>query len=127
MFRNYKTFEDIKAWQLGREFRKDIYDVTKKYPKEEQYVLTPQSRRAVISITSNIAEGFGRFTFKDNINFCIIARGSVNETLDHLHTALDENYITKSEYQKLYIQGRDVERAINGYIKFLHGLRQNKT
>ena len=49
----HKTFEDIKAWQLGRKFRKEIYDMTKKFPEEEMYILTPQIRRATISITAN--------------------------------------------------------------------------
>jgi len=78
----HKTFEDIKAWQLGRKFRKEIYDMTKKFPKEEMYILTPQIRRATISITANIAEGYGRYFFQESIQFCRMARGSINEVLD---------------------------------------------
>lgn len=110
MYQGYKTFEDIKCWQLAREFRKDIYKISKKFSEFEKYILTSQILRSVISITANIAEGFGRFTFQENINFCRIARGSLNETLDHFHTALDENYITKEEYINLYRAGRNVER-----------------
>ena len=75
----YKTFEDIKAWQLSREFRKEIYKITKKFPNNERFVLTPQMRRATISITSNIAEGFGRRSFKSSIQFYSFAYGSALE------------------------------------------------
>jgi len=121
----HKTFEDIKAWQLGRKFRKEIYDMTKKFPKEEMYVLTPQIRRATISITANIAEGYGRYFFQESIQFCRMARGSVNEVLGHLYTALDEKYITRKEFERVYKNGREIERAINGYIDFLKKQKEN--
>jgi len=121
----YKTFEDIKAWQLSREFRKEIYEITKKFPEEERYVLTGQIRRATISITANIAEGYGRYSFQENIQFCRISRGSVNEVLDHLITAFDEKYITEEEFNNLYQKGKDIEKAINGYINFLKTQRNN--
>jgi len=125
MYRNYKTYEDIKAWQLAREYRRKIYKITKKFPKEEIYVLTSQMRRAAISITSNIAEGYGRYSYQENIQFCRTSRGSVNEVLDQLYVALDENYITKEEFNNLYKEGREVEKAINGYISFLKKQKNN--
>jgi four helix bundle protein len=125
MVKSNKTFEDIKAWQLARDFRKEIYRITKKFPKDEQFVLISQIRRAVISITSNIAEGFGRYSFQENIQFCRTARGSVNEVLDQLYVALDEKYIEKNEFEKLYKQGKEVEKAINGYIGFLKDQKNN--
>ena len=120
-----KTFEDIEAQQLGREFKKKVYEISKKFPKEETYVLTSQIRRATISITANIAEGFGRYFFQESIQFCRMARGSVNEVLDHLYTALDEEYITNGEFRSLYKEGREIERAINGYIDFLKKQKEN--
>jgi len=125
MAKSNKTFEDIKAWQLAKESRKKIYETTKKIPKDEQFVLTSQIRRAIISITSNIAEGFGRYSFQENIQFCRTARGSVNEVLDQLYIAIDEKYIEKSEFDELYKEGREVEKAINGYIEFLKGQKNN--
>lgn len=104
---------------MGREFRKKIYKITKKFPKEETFILITQIRRSANSITSNIAEGYGRYSWQENIQFCRTARGSVNEVLDQLYTALDENYITKKEFECLYQKGREVEKAINGYISFL--------
>ncbi|MFA4834131.1 MAG: four helix bundle protein [Patescibacteria group bacterium] len=115
------SFEDIKAWQLARDFRRDIYEITKTFPREELYCLTAQMRRAAISITSNIAEGYGRYNFQENIQFCRIARGSLIEVLGQLYVALDENYINQEEFNNLYNKGKNVERAINGYIGFLKG------
>jgi len=117
----YKSFEDIKAWQLGRDFRNKIYNVSKKFSKEELDALNQQIRKAAVSITANIAEGYGRYSFQENINFCRIARGSTLEVLDHLYTALDQKYITQEEFSFLYNEGRKVEKAINGYIYFLKG------
>ena len=121
----HKTFEDIKAWQLANEFRKEIYNITKRFPKDEGFVLIPQIKRAVISIASNIAEGFGRYSFQDNIRFCITARGSVNEVLNQLYVAIDEEYINKNEFENLYQKGREIERAINGYMGFLKKQKNN--
>jgi len=115
----YKRFEDLKAWQLAREFRKSIYLITKSFPKSEEYILSSQIKRAAISITANIAEGHGRYYYQENIQFCRIARGSINEVLDHLYTALDEKYITQQAFDKLYKQGREVEQVLNGYISYL--------
>ena len=120
MHNGHKGFEDIKAWKVGREFKKNIYSIVRKFPKEELFAITQQIRRAVVSITANIAEGYGRYHFQENIQFCRIARGSTNEVLDHLYSALDFNYITKTEFDLLYKEGRDVEYAINGYINFMN-------
>lgn len=126
MYKGFKTFEDIKSWKLGREFRKNIYDISKSFPDIEKYCLISQIRRAAISVTANIAEGFGRYSYQENINFCRISRGSLNEVLDHLKVALDEKYITKQTYVDLYRDGRDIEKSINGYIKYLNDSKNNK-
>jgi four helix bundle protein len=123
--KGYKTFEDIKAWQLATEFRRQVYGITKRFPEYEKFVLTPQIRRAAISISANIAEGFGRYSFQENIQFCRIARGSLNEVLDQFHVALDEKYIDEKEFEDLSNNGREVEKAINGYIGFLKDQKSN--
>ena len=115
----YKRFEDLKTWQLGREFRKAIYQASKLFPKPEQYNLTSQIRRAAVSITANIAEGHGRYYYQENIQFWRISRGSINEVLDHLYAALDEKYINQASFDKLYEQGREVEKTLNGYLGYL--------
>ncbi len=120
---NFKrhSFEDVKAWQLARNFRKNIYSITKQFPKEELYCLTSQMRRATVSIHSNIAEGYGRYNFQENIQLCRIARGSLNEVLDQLYAASDEKYINNEQFNSLRIEGRNIELALNGYIGFLKG------
>jgi len=115
----YKRFEDLKVWQLAREFRKNIYNISKMFPKEEIYGLTNQIRRAAYSITANIAEGHGRYHYQENIQFCRTSRASINEVLDYLYTALDNNYITEKDFHKLYDRGRKIEMVLNGYIEFL--------
>jgi four helix bundle protein len=117
-------FEDVKAWQLARDFRKSVYDISQNFPKEELYCLTSQIRRAAISIHSNIAEGYGKYSFQENIQCCRIARGSLNEVLDQLYVAKDEDYINTDIFDDLYTKGRNVESAINGYIIFLKNQKE---
>src|SRR6266404_9801746 len=84
--------DDFELYCLAREFRKKIYRLIKQLPPEEKYCLGNQMRRAAVSITNNIAEGHGRWHYQENIHFCRIARGSVDEVLDDLNTCLDEHY-----------------------------------
>ena len=114
-----RSFEDLKAWQLARELRKAVYECAKRFPREERFRLTDQIKRAAISVTANIAEGYGRFHCQENIQFCRTARGSVNEVIDHLYTALDSGYLPEDMFRRLYEQAREVEKVINGYIKYL--------
>jgi len=74
-------------------------------------------RRAVVSITANLAEGFGRFSYQENIQFCRQSRGSTYELRDHLTTALDAGYITPEEYKEHDLQALSVIKLINGYIR----------
>lgn len=75
-----KSFEDLEIYQLAEELTIEIYKITAKFPKEEQFGLTSQLRRAISSVGANIAEAFGRFHYKDKINFLYHARGSLLET-----------------------------------------------
>ena len=120
MDKNFKSFESLKAWQLARDFKNKVYLISKEFPREELYILTNQIRRSVISITANIVEGYGRYNYQENIQFCRMARGSLLETLDHLYTAFDQKYISQDEFDGLYGQGREVERCLNGYIRYLN-------
>ena len=69
-----RYFTDLKVWQLGRELRQQVYKLTRKFPAEEKFGLASQLQRAAISITANIAEGFGRYSYQENIQFCRTAR-----------------------------------------------------
>src|SRR5437868_11155797 len=93
----YKGFKDLECWKKGRALRIEISGLEKKIPPHEKYKLTSQIIHSSRSITNNIAEGYGRFTYTDTRHFFIQARGSVTETIDHLIIAFDENYITNDE------------------------------
>lgn len=123
MGKNFKSFESLKVWQLARVFKNEIYLISKTFPREELYILTQQIKKSAISITANIVEGYGRYNYQENVQFCRIARGSLLETLDHLYTALDQEYITQDKFNELYQKGREVERCLNGYIRFLNNQR----
>lgn len=112
----YSRFEDLRVWQKAREFRKRTIDSVEKFPKIETYALGMQLRRASYSITANIAEGHGRFHFQENIQALRIARGSLNECIDHLYTALDQRYIDKMFFDEVYKIGRDLELMLNSFI-----------
>jgi len=84
------TFEDLEVWKKSREIRNDITKLTIKFPKEEKYQLTDQLIRASRSVTANIAEGFGRYHYQENIQFRRQSRGSLFELIDHLIGAFDE-------------------------------------
>ena len=113
------TFEDLELWQLCRVLRKEIYKVTKIFPESEKYTLVPQIQRAAISSTANIAEGFGRYHYQENIQFCRQARGSLFEIIDHLITSYDENYIDEDKFRELKGLSYRCIKVLNGYIASL--------
>src|SRR5680860_717223 len=112
-----KSFEDLNCWKTARELRKEISISILKFPSHEKFELTSQMRRASRSVTHNIAEGYGRFHFKENAQFCRISRGSLHELSDQLITALDEGYIEEEYYKKLKIKVVESIAILNGYIK----------
>ena len=109
------SFRNLNAYIKAKELVSMVYTLIKKFPKEEQYALCDQLRRAVISIPSNIAEGSGRLTTKDQSHFYSIAYGSLMEILAQLDVASDLGYITKEEFQHL-------ETLIDVEAKLLTGL-----
>jgi four helix bundle protein len=88
-------------------------------PREEKYGLSDQIRRSSKSIGANIAEGNGRFYYMDNVRFCYQARGSLDETINHLKAALDMGYCEKSLYDELREQAEEIRRMLNGYVTWL--------
>lgn len=97
------NFKELKVWQKGRNFVKDIYTLTKKFPKEELFVLTSQMRRAAISIPSNIAEGAGRGSDKDFSRFIDMATGSSYELESLIYVGSDLEYYSEEE-MNLYLE-----------------------
>jgi four helix bundle protein len=112
-----RDFTDLQVWQLARDLRKQIYGLFHGFPAEEKYALTQQLRRAAISITANIADGFGRYSYQENVQFCRLARGSAYEVRDHLFTAHDQRYLTTEEHQRLEALAQCVIMTLNGYIR----------
>ena len=115
-----KSFEDLQCWQACREVRIFITELIKGYPKEEQYSIVDNMKRAARSTTQNIAEGFGRFHYKENLQFCRISRGSLFELADDLITSIDEGFITKEDYELGRNKISNALALLNGYIKYLN-------
>jgi four helix bundle protein len=120
----YKTFEDLQAYQLAREFRKAIFELIKLLPEEEKYNLTSQMRRAATSLTNNIAEGHGRFHYQENIQFCRQSRGSLSELIDDLNICEDQSYLPQPRLREVKEQAYRLNQCLNGYISYL---RRRKT
>src|SRR5262245_57802297 len=106
--------DDFELYRLAREFRKKVYRLIKQLPPAEKYCLDPQMRRAALSITNNIAEGHGRWHYQENIRFCRISRGSVDEILDDVNTCEDEGYGDMSLVAELRTDAYFLIRKVNG-------------
>lgn len=113
------NFESLEVWKECRILRKSISQLVKKFPMEEKFRLVDQLIRASRSTTANIAEGHGRYHFQENTQFCRNSRGSLDEVLDHLICALDEEYITEDQLKTFRIQIDKCHRLVNGYINYL--------
>jgi four helix bundle protein len=113
------SFIELETWKQARKIRMSISDLVKSFPNEEKFRLTDQIIRCSRSIGNNIAEGHGRFHFQDNIRFCIIARGSLSETLDHMIIARDENYIDDAVFKSFQNDYDQCLKLLNGYISFI--------
>lgn len=121
-----QSFEDLECWKACNEVKMFIAGIIKKLPAQEKYDLADNLRRASRSATRNIAEGYGRFHFRENIQFCRTSRGSLYEIIDDLITCEFENYISKSE---LDIGREKINKALgllNGYINYLNRVLTEK-
>ncbi len=121
---SYRGFKELNCWKEARSLRRQISILTKTFPKEEKFELISQMKRASRSVTANIAEGYGRYTYNDTRHFFINARGSVAEILDHLSVAIDEEYINEAVSEGFEKQCETVFKLLNGYIAYLD--RENK-
>jgi four helix bundle protein len=114
---NIKSFTDLNAWKEGHILVLMIYETTKSFPKEEMFGLVSQIRRSAVSITSNIAEGFSRQSYKEKAQFYSMAQGSVTELQNQLLIAKDVNFLTKERFNEVAVQSITVHKIINGLIK----------
>jgi four helix bundle protein len=112
-----QSFETLKVWQKSHQLMLDIHrKLLPLLPKEEKYGLADQLRRSSKSVAANIAEGAGRFYFMDNVRFCYMARGSLDETLNHLLASKDLDFCEIELYNELR---EEIRRLLNGYITWL--------
>lgn len=114
-----KTYRDLMVWQKAMALVKEVYSTTRSFPKEEQFGLTQQIRRAAVSIPSNIAEGNGRGTKPDYIRFLQIARGSLYETQTQIELSRDLGFLPDSASKQLCSSCNEIERMLNSLISKL--------
>ncbi len=119
MERVFETFEELNAYKIARELRAEISMLAKTFPSNEDFRLKDQIIRSSRSVTANIAEGHGRHFPKENMKFCIMARGSLNETIDHLTVALDEGYLKVDDFNKIKDKILVNIKVLNGYLSYL--------
>lgn len=115
----YRSFEDLEVYKSAREFRKEMYKATRALPDFEKFELARQIRRAATSLTNNLAEGYGRFHFLDQIRFTLISRGSLEELMDDLNICLDENYLSSPKVEELKSAAWQLLKLTNGYLRYL--------
>jgi len=116
-YKKIKTFTDLIVWQEGHKLVILIYQITKNFPKEERYSLVDQMRRAASSITSNIAEGFGRQGYKEKTQFYYHAKGSLTELKNQILIAKDIGYLKKDNLNKLVELANTTDQLLQGLIK----------
>jgi four helix bundle protein len=112
-----KQFSDLVTWQKARVLVLDFYTVSIEFPKEELFGLTSQMKRSVISVSSNIAEGFGRWSPKDKAHFYQQANGSLTEFKSQLYLALDLKYISQEQFAQLTHEANETHFLLLGLIK----------
>ena len=115
----YNTFEDMPGWQKAMDLAGRIFRITEKLPKKEDYGLTSQIRRSSLSVSGNIAEGFGRRHTKDKLNFYYDARGSLFETKSHLIYGKNVGYFTITEFNEHNVLIEDIWKELNSLIAAL--------
>lgn len=111
------TFRGLFVWQKSMTFVTDIYQLTTTFPKEEIYGLTSQIRRSSISISSNIAEGYGRDGDNDYLRFLNISMSSLFEIQTQLEISFNLKFITENQFNKIHGDSREIERMLSSFIR----------
>lgn len=114
-----KTYRDLLVWQKAMLLVNKVYKSSAVFPDVEKYALTSQIRRSVVSIPSNMAEGYGRNSIGDYLRFLNIAMGSLFELQTQLEIALNQAYVRKEMFDILYEDTREIERMLRALIKKL--------
>ena len=115
-----KDFTDLEIYQLALGLADWVYDISAEFPKEEIFNLTSQMRRSAVSVGANIAEGFGRYTYKERIRFCIYSRGSLAETKSHVLFSHRREYISDIQLAEYSVKHKNLSVKLNNYISSLN-------
>jgi len=122
----FGDFRDLRIWQQSQDIRKKLWDLTKRLPKEETYRLSDQIIRASRSATACIAEGYGRYHYQENIQYCRQSRGSLYELIDHIDVARECKYIETEQTETLITEIKTTIKILNGYIKYLQNKKKTQ-
>ena len=115
----YDDFRDLEVWKRCRDIRKKVWNLSKDFPIEEKYRLSDQMIRSSRSSTACIAEGYGRYHYQENIQFCRQDRGSLYELIDHTLVAEECEYIDNEVSQAIIDEVKTGIIVLNGYIRYL--------
>ena len=111
------SFTDLIVWQEGHKLVVQIYEITKGFPKEEKYSLTDQMRRSSVSVTSNIAEGFGRKSYKEKVQYYYQAQGSLTELKNQILIGKDVGYLNEEDFSILVHLANLTHKLLQGFIR----------
>ena len=115
-----QSFEKLMVWQKAHQLMLDVRQKLLPFiPQEEKHILADQIRRSAKSVSANIAEGAGQYYYMDNVRFCYHARGSLDETLNHLIVARNLKYCSPELYKSFRDQVEEIRRLLNGYVEWL--------
>lgn len=120
------TYEDLEVWKAAMQLVREVYNATQAFPSHELYGLTNQMRRAAVSVPSNIAEGKGRNSDREFLQFLRQARGSIYELQTQISIANDLAYTSESRHQELRGRAARVGQMLNGMIRFLTGTAKSR-
>lgn len=119
------SFTELIVWQKSHQLMLDVYEFTKLLPPAERYNRISQLQRSASSISANIAEGFGRYHYQQNIQFCRQARGSLQETKNHIIAARDLKQAAEKQSSQLINQCEEIYKILNSYIKSIQLAKLN--
>ena len=117
--KKFGDFRDLEVWRACKIIRAEIWNLCKTFPKDEKYRLSDQMIRSSRSSTDCIAEGYGRYHYQENIQFCRQARGSLFELMNQMDTALECEYIDQNYFNDMIKKIKSAIRLLNGYVKYL--------
>jgi four helix bundle protein len=122
-----KSFKELEVWRRAVKMAASVYRVTETFPSSERYVLIPQIRKAAVSVPANIAEGWGRGSTKEYIQFLLIARGSLTELLSHFAVAHELRYLVEKDLNAIEAEIDHVGKMLNALITSLRTKRPART